>query len=146
MMQFVSSGAFGVTLYWAEWKFGWGPDLEAAGNVVSIGSMMVGAVLGPRLFLEGGLNLRYSTFVAGMSVGAGLACVPLGLTTSSVGVIFWSFLFGAGFGNQPALYSLISAEAGPEHQGRVQGFNYCITSVSWYVSNNLLSRLFTCYI
>ena len=40
LMQFVSVGMYDVVLYWGEWKFGWGTNLEVqrshSGHVVRI--------------------------------------------------------------------------------------------------------------
>eukprot|EP00614_Pseudopedinella_elastica_P035526 CAMPEP_0172619730 /NCGR_PEP_ID=MMETSP1068-20121228/96562_1 /TAXON_ID=35684 /ORGANISM="Pseudopedinella elastica, Strain CCMP716" /LENGTH=540 /DNA_ID=CAMNT_0013426643 /DNA_START=201 /DNA_END=1823 /DNA_ORIENTATION=+ len=147
LIQFVSTGIFDVFLYWGEWKFGWLTPEEAVALVLSFCPAALGAIGAPWLAVRAfGGTLNYAALIASFALLASVASVFAGLATSDLGVFIALFFFGVGFGNSPAIYSQISAEAGPEKQGRVQGFNYAVYTVAWASAPLIYQAMFAAYI
>jgi MFS family permease len=129
LVQFVSAGVFDVVLYWGEWKFGWGTDMEAVALYISIFAGILGAVVIPRLMLSQGVS--YSHMLATMCFISAVGCIPSGFSTSNLQIMFSLLMVGVGFGALPGISAQIANEATAEEQGRVNGFNYAISTAAW---------------
>lgn len=95
--------------------------------------MISAGVIGSLLIatLSNQTSFSYSSVIAGSCLISALSCLPIGLLSSNKLVLLGCFCLGVGFGNTPALFAQISAEAPLEVQGRVQGINYAVMTVAW---------------
>jgi predicted MFS family arabinose efflux permease len=89
-----------------------------------VGSLIIASITNRNHF-------SFSAIIAGSCMVSAFACIPIALIPVNGLVLVGCFFVGVGFGNAPALFAQIGAEAPLEVQGRVQGFNYAVMTVSW---------------
>lgn len=132
------SGAFGVVLYWAEYKFGWGTLQQRDGLTLMLAMMMVGSLLVNRLIPVIGRNGALLTLFV---IESG-ACVASGLVTTNAHLWVCLAFVGIGLGLFQTLMTMVSAEVSVEDQGRVQGASYSLQTVFWIAGAYLYWYLF----
>jgi len=107
-------------------------------------SGIVGAVVLPRVFFHYGYS--YAHMIGFMCIVACISCVFSGFSSDNLEVMFAIFFAGIGFGTLPALSAQIANEAPAEQQGRVNGFNYAVSTAAWATSPYAFWALYEGYV